>query len=444
MNKLNAVSLFSNCGAGDVGYMNAGFDFKVLAEIDPKRLDVALSNHKNAIGVEGDLRDTWPQVVDTYKKNFPNESLKLLAACPPCQGMSSARSNRGYENDPDAGSRDERNLLVTVIEKVANSLNPELIVVENVQAFLTKKIWHPYKKEAISASSFLIEMLAENYRVYPFLVDLSDFGVPQTRIRTFLTFINRKMNNGYGFLDKDRAPFPRPTHTLDLNGKNKVTVNQALRSFGLPSLDAKSQKTASAKHVDKLHFVPVWAEDQYKMVEAIPINSGKSAWENNSCPECKIDRIDEEQATCPNCGTTLLRPIVNDKGELRLVRGFRNSSYRRMYPDKPASTITTASGHIGSSFNIHPFENRVLSAKECALLQTFPESFEWNNALEKYGHSNIRKMIGEAVPPLFTELHGKALVGVLTGNWSLAPISIHDERITKPFDKLKIGTDYYL
>ena len=52
-----AVSLFSNCGAGDVGFARAGFRFRVLAEIDERRLDVALRNHPDASGVVGDLRE---------------------------------------------------------------------------------------------------------------------------------------------------------------------------------------------------------------------------------------------------------------------------------------------------------------------------------------------------------------------------------------------------
>ena len=65
---LEAVSLFSNCGAGDVGFARAGFRFRVLAEIDERRLHVALRNHGDACGVVGDLRKTWPEVVSPYRE----------------------------------------------------------------------------------------------------------------------------------------------------------------------------------------------------------------------------------------------------------------------------------------------------------------------------------------------------------------------------------------
>src|SRR5258708_32286231 len=114
----HSVSLFSNCGAGDVGYRKAGFRFDVMAELDPRRLDVCLLNHPGAVGVPGDLRDTWPKVAREYRRRAGNQRPALLCACPPCQGMSSARSGKGCHADADAGARDERNLLVTVIVKV--------------------------------------------------------------------------------------------------------------------------------------------------------------------------------------------------------------------------------------------------------------------------------------------------------------------------------------
>src|SRR5258708_23417912 len=103
---MRAISLFSNCGAGDVGYASAGFSFDVVAEIERTRIKVALKNHKRAVGVVGDLRVTWPEVVRVFLERANGDGLDLLCACPPCQGISSARGKRGLENDADAGSLD--------------------------------------------------------------------------------------------------------------------------------------------------------------------------------------------------------------------------------------------------------------------------------------------------------------------------------------------------
>src|SRR5688500_781476 len=352
MTVLDAVSLFSNCGAGDVGYAGAGFRFRVLAELVPHRLEVALLNHRSAEGVEGDLRLTLPTVVGRWRALRGSEPPALLAACPPCQGLSSARSHRGKGHDAKAGSRDPRNLLVQVVAEAVQSLRPRAVVVENVPAFLTRQVLHPKTAEPVSAAVLLIDALSEKYEVFPLLADLAHFGVPQVRKRSFLTFI-RRGEAGLALLrQRSLVPYPSATHA-----DRPITLRQALEDMGLPSLDA-STPTSAVDPAQPLHAVPVWADRRYGMVAAIPPHSGRSAWENDQCEECGKVNVGDDDAVCPNCGRPLLRPVVVKDGVVRLVSGFRTSSYGRMHPDRPAATITTASGHVGSDKTIHPWENR--------------------------------------------------------------------------------------
>ena len=69
-----------------------------------------------------------------------------------------------------------------------------------------------------------------------------------------------------------------------------------------------------------------------------------------------------------------------------------------------------------------------MSPLECAGLQTFPSDFEWGDALKKWGHTNIRIMIGEAVPPLFTKQHGLVLQKLLKGKPTGKLIGQRDRR----------------
>lgn len=432
----HAISLFSNCGAGDVGYAQAGFRFDVMAELDPRRLEVCLLNHPHAVGVPGDLRETWGQVVEMYRKQSKRLRPSLLAACPPCQGMSTARSDRGIESDPDAGMKDDRNLLVTVIANVAKELRPRIIVVENVQAFLTRQVRHPVTNSPISAARLLVDELAESYAIFPILADLCHFGVPQTRKRTFLTFIDRHESALKNLQRQSRIPYPSPSHET-MGKQTAISLKDALKAMKLPSLDARAAEFATADIYGGLHSVPVWLDRRYPMVAAIPRHSGRSAWQNNICENCGDVEVTDEDVLCPTCRNPLLRPIVADgKGGYRLITGFRTSTYSRMHSDRPAATITTASGHIGSNKTIHPFENRLLSTLECALLQTLPRSFKWGDALKKWGHTNVREMIGEAVPPLFTEKHGKVLRRLLDGHCSTQLIDAEDSRHVRALKKL--------
>jgi len=434
-----AVSLFSNCGAGDVGYAKAGFQFEVMAELDPRRLEVSLLNHPGATGVPGDLRETWSQVVAEYRKRAGNERPALVAACPPCQGMSTARSGRGKEADADAGSRDKRNLLVTVVSSVVAELQPDLVVLENVQAFLTRKIRHPRTHKPISAARLLLEDLGGEYEVFPIVTDLADFGVPQSRKRTFLTFVRRSLPALALFQTNGVTPYPNPSHAPDHKGKH-TTLREALDQFGFPPLDAKSAETAVSPF-NRLHAVPIWEDRRYDMVAAIPKHAGGSAWKNNKCPVCGVVDVSATAAICPNCRGPLCRPVVKgEDGEYRLIKGFQSSTYTRMKSDEPAATITTASGHIGSNHTIHPYENRLFSTLECARLQTFPAAFKWGKALDKWGHTNVREMIGEAVPPLFTKKHGKVLIELLHGWMKLPLLKAADKRSNRARKKLSLPT----
>jgi DNA (cytosine-5)-methyltransferase 1 len=322
-----------------------------------------------------------------------------------------------------------------VIADAVSLLNPRAIVVENVPVFLTRQVRHPVTNVPISAANYLVEALGDGYSVYPMTSDLSDFGIPQSRRRSFLTFL-RKDEVACAILERNGwAPYPWPSHAA--GRRRPITVTEALMSYRLPSLDAKNVETATSPV--PMHSVPVWPPERYLMVSSIPPNSGLSAWDNSECVNCGHISPDRASPQCLACGMLLPRPIVRSaQTEPRLVTGF-HSSYRRMEPDLPASTVTTASGHLGSDRTIHPWENRVLSPLECALLQTLPRSFKWGSAMKKYGHTNVRIMIGEAVPPLFTKKHGRILASLLTGIPPRVALSESDRRVRTAADSLRRG-----
>jgi DNA (cytosine-5)-methyltransferase 1 len=238
---------------------------------------------------------------------------------------------------------------------------------------------------------------------------MADYGVPQNRQRVFMTFFDRRDVGARTMLAHDIAPYPLPTHS----GQH-VSVDQALREMRLAKLDASRPELARDKSRE-LHAVPVWEARRYAMVAAIPPNSGKTAWQNNTCLNCGSVTDVEDAAVCLECDAILPRPVVHDEKGPRLISGFRRSSYSRMDPNLPAATITTASGRVGGSNTIHPSQNRVLSPLECAGLQTFPENFRWGESRQLYGDGFVREVIGEAVPPRFTEAHGKVVASLLNG-----------------------------
>ncbi len=319
-----------------------------------------------------------------------------------------------------------------MIAQVARALRPRVVVVENVPAFLTRHVEHPETGKGISAAVLLIESLNDDYLVYPLLTDLADYGIPQTRKRAFLTLVRRDEPGLAWLSKKSKAPYPRPATPGEAGGPPPMTLMEALAELGAAPLDAADETTAADSEGHPFHTVPVWRDRRYAMVAAIPPNGGASAWENDQCEHCGRVSVGAEDAVCPQCGEALLRPVTrNEDGTWRLISGFHTSSYTRMNPNRPASTVTTASGHIGSHRTIHPSQNRLLSLLECAHLQTFPRNFKWGTALKRWGTTNVRAMIGEAVPPKFTHQHGRILVSLMTRSQANRAISIDDGRVTK-------------
>jgi len=418
-----------------------------MAELEEDRMEICRWNHRKLPDgeelpsgnfVNGDLRSTWEEVCDRFRHVSDEEGTPaLLAACPPCQGMSTARSGLGQGDDLKSGKQDKRNLLVKVIADVADELEPKLIVVENVPAFLTRKVPDPNTEEGVPAARLLCMDLRSEYRPFPFLVDLVDYGVPQHRQRTFITFLRKDLPVLDTLDEQDLYPYPLPQD-------EQVKLGEFLEQNGdvFPKLDARENPSAK----DPMDEVPSWSEHQYRMADRIT-KPGGSAWDNGcDNPECDEDDVDQELAKCPDCGQTLPRPIVEkEDGEPRLVKGFRRSSYRRMPLNEPAPTVTTASNRMGSNYNIHPTENRLMTPRECARLQGFPPSFQWRDpktgehAIDLFGINDVRAMIGEAVPPTFTKRHGEVLLSLLRREVEESKlIAANDERCTQARETLNL------
>lgn len=406
---LTAVSLFSGGGLSDAGYLAAGYRLVVQAELEPKRAEIGKSNFPSAEWVIGDVRRKVNDVVSAYKRNETRQ-LDLLVATPPCQGLSSSNPSRGKRATRDAQKNAKKNALLLRIIQVARKLKPRAIVAENVRQILTHAVyWNGTKRTVVD----VLKRELPEYDFWHMTIDVADYGVPQSRTRAVIVGIRRTEKCVAALRKAQVAPIPAPTH-CDGGGDNYkpwVTVRQWCEARRYPTLDAVSIEKATSK--DPLHCVPWYEVERYRLIADIPKHSGRSAYDNDTCPNCNRRVAASDRAKCSRCGGVLWnRPIVRGRGRPRLIKGFL-SSYRRMRSDRPASTITTNSSHVGSDWKIHPYENRVLSARECADLQTVPRWYNWRVALKGRQRYLVRTLIGEALPPYFTCLHGRVLASLL-------------------------------
>ena len=412
---LTAVSLFSGAGLSDLGYEMAGFRFVVQVEVDEKRAALGAANFPNSTWLTRDVCGGADEIATAYHR-ATSQQLDLLVATPPCQGMSSSNPSRGKRRSPRAQELEAKNRLMLEVIPVAQRLKPRVIVAENVRPVLTLKVKYA------GADGTVIDHIRNHltdYEVFPEVVNVADYGIPQVRKRALVVAIHKDEPCLASTSSSNRVPLPSPTHSeRPTNGALPwVSIRQWLQLMEYEQLDAKSEEAACGEHW--LHFVPSYGIDRYMQVSQIPPNSGRSAFENDMCPSCGRQQVPPEMILCPSCGEVMRnRPYVERNGKPALINGF-HSSYRRMRPERPSYTITTNSSHIGSDFKVHPWENRVLSILECGDLQTIPRFYDWTLAKENRTLYLIRNLIGEAFPTYFTYLHGQVLAVLLSD--SMAP-----------------------
>jgi DNA (cytosine-5)-methyltransferase 1 len=396
------ASLFSGGGIGDLGLVRAGWAPIAALERDPLRAET-LRRNTSVQSVHGDIRADAGGFVDALSKA---PSLDLLIATPPCQSFSSAYSKRGSFGDPEIAAKDERNSLVFEALTVASALKPKIIVFENVPAFFMRRVATRDGRLSGTIGDFAATHLRDYHGIQTVLC-MSTFGVPQRRRRAIGVFVRKDL------FDANDAS-ARLVALLAATVHESPTAGSELRGFR--PLDGKNADLAVDPD-DRLHRVPTYDPVRYGWISEIPPGSGRSAYENDRCQACQKSGVPVGLSHCDGCGSAMSnRPhVVESDGTFRLVKGFGRTSYRRMRPEALAATITTASSHFGSDVKLHPWQNRVLSARECAHLQTVPREFDWSACLASRRGYAIRQIIGEAVPSWFAFQLGYRVDGLLAG-----------------------------
>lgn len=337
-----AVDLFAGGGGLTVGLKQAGFTVVAAVENDPHACATYTANHPEVKLFRTDIRDVsqrrWRWVAADAG------GIDLLAGCPPCQGFTSLTSK--YRRD------DSRNELVQEIARVAEALRPRMLMMENVVGLGGRG------RPLYDALCSRLEDLG--YELTEGLLDVADFGVPQRRKRLVLL-------GGLGFT----VALPSPTHARD--GRDELlpwrTVKQAIGGMEHPITLAEARR-AKGPDPDDWHVVRNLSELNVKRLRAVKAGQ---AWSH----------IPEE-----------LRPPCH-RGD---YRGFSNV-YGRMEWDQPSPTITGGCTTFSKGRFGHPVQDRTISVREAALLQTFPETYKFETPyMEK-----VCNIIGNALPCDFAE-----------------------------------------
>lgn len=155
------VSLFSGGGGLDIGFERAGFDVAVCVDNDPSSCDTLRRNRPEWDVFEGDIRD--------YR---PPRGLRadVVIGGPPCQGFSTA--GKGNPDDP-------RNFLWMEYFRIVRSIQPRVVVIENVSGMA-------HKKNGDHISGIFAELEGLGYEYVYGVLNAADFGVPQNRRRLII------------------------------------------------------------------------------------------------------------------------------------------------------------------------------------------------------------------------------------------------------------------
>ena len=339
---MKGLSLFAGAGIGETYLKQCNINILTANELIAKRAELYRSLYPECNMICGDI--TNDTVFEKIMKSA--KGIQFLIASPPCQGMSVAGKNRREDTMLD----DPRNYLINYVFQAIDRLKPDYILIENVPMLL--KIRLPFQGQMKSIVEVLQERFGNDYMIDSRVVDSSDFGVPQTRLRAIIKVYKK---------DK-KWPWPAPV-------EKKVTVMDAIGM--LPSLEAGEKsdiKWHFAREHDPRHIL--WMKHTA---------TGTSAFRNPVYYPQKKD------------GTK--------------IKGYE-SSYRRIKWDEPAPTITIRNDAISSQRNVHPghllpdgtySDARVLTPLELMLLNSLPS--DWNIP-DDTPEILIRQVIGESIPPL--------------------------------------------
>lgn len=404
------LDVFSGCGGLSLGLFLAGWNGLFAVE---KNQDAFATLEHNLLSDSCRYKFTWPEwleqkamMVSDLLENH-NEKLTalrghvdLMAGGPPCQGFSTA--GRRNPNDP-------RNKLAGEYMEVVRLVRPRALLIENVRGFnATFQARGGESRKGKPYSAIVREKLQDlGYEVFSDLVCCSHFGVPQNRKRFIIIAIRRE--------DKilEVLAGSSPIDILLANA-NSFRSGKGLSASASVSAKEAISDLEKGKHALVPHEGLIKGFSQIAYHEPDTLTSYQKLMRhgmNGKAPTSLrlarhtapvIERFEDIQAIA------LLGKCLTP--EDRDVLGIKKHSITPLHPHRPSSTVTTLPDDI-----LHYSEPRILTVRENARLQSFPDWFEFKGKYTTGGKARKDDcprytQVGNAVPPLFSEAIGTLLM----------------------------------
>lgn len=379
------IDLFCGTGGFSKGFENSRYgNFEVVFGIDllPTSIGTFERNHKNALSIIGDIRKFRKTEV-AEKLSVKRGDIAVIVGGPPCQGFSSIRPFRSVNDD------DPRNTLFEEFASYVNFFRPKVFVLENVTGLATHKNGDTIEKIQVCFSDLGYDC---NWR----LLNAAHYGIPQKRERLVMIGVER---GGV-------VVFPEPTHFFDgptIGCKDKRKI-MAVKSSELFSLTKELLPTVTV--MDAIGDLPSISSGEEATVY------DKTAQTPYQCARRKnTQRLHLHSSTAHS---KKMLEIIKYSGKnidcipKHLITSGFSSCYSRLDADRPAVTITVNFVHPASNRCIHPQQDRALTPREGARLQSFDDDFEFIG-----NRTQIVKQIGNAVPPILGQVIAEEIARAL-------------------------------
>ena len=380
LNIVKSIDLFAGAGGLSCGLRMAGFNPILANEIVEAHANTYQENNQDTNVIIGDVRQVSESNLKE-KLGLKVGELDLLAGGPPCQGFS--------VNAPIRSLDDHRNHLFKDFLRVASELLPKAILIENVPGIFSLgqgTVVHQIHKD--------LESLG--YSVDYKILYAGHYGIPQTRFRTIIIAIKGRKNISF--------PMPEYNSTARANfGGSKelcISIDPSLAHRLLPQTtvyDAISDLPSIANG-SKNSVMPYSKKPSSSYQEKM--REGSVAIHNHSCSG--LGKINLERLVhIPQGGNwTNIPHELLPKGMQRAGKSDHTKRYGRLDPNGLASTILTKCDPHWGAF-IHYDQDRVISIREAARIQSFPDSYIFTGSIpQQY------EQVGNAVPPLLAKKVG--------------------------------------
>ncbi|HUG13343.1 MAG TPA: DNA cytosine methyltransferase [Opitutaceae bacterium] len=395
--RLTCIDLFAGCGGLSVGLHEAGI--RGLFAVEKNAAAFSSLKHNLIVNRQHFAWPEWlPQqnwdireLLERYSPQLRTlrGQVDIVVGGPPCQGFSTA--GRRQESD-------ERNNLVHAYLELVALVQPKAVMFENVRGFTMQ--FKANAEKGIEYSRVVISRLRE--LGYPDaqgkVLDMASYGVPQRRLR-FIVVATRSLQAAKVFehLWDNRGTFAR-AKGIPIRNSVRTALSNLKKAKGV--VDSPDTTGFTAGRWDK----PKNGFQKYLQRGCGRSRSPDSHRFVNHTPD--VEGVFRRLLA----GATRNRCIA---GEARNRFGLKKRSVTVLAGSSPAPTVTT----IPDDF-VHYCEPRVMTVRECARLQSFPDWFEFKGPYTTGG--KLRKLqtprytqVGNAVPPLFAEQVGEAFYQVL-------------------------------